>query len=57
MLSLGQPKVNKVKFFLTAAFYYSRNLPEVRNILQGFHDGGVFVRRAQAAVKAPNLAT
>ena len=43
--------------WLTAAFYYSKNLPEVRKILKGFHDGGVLVRRAQEAVKALNLAT
>ena len=43
--------------WLTAAFYYSRNLSEVRKILEGFHDGGVLVRRAQEAVKAPNLAS
>ena len=43
--------------WLTAAFYYSRNLSEVRNIQEGFHDGGVLVKRAQEAVKAPNLAT
>ena len=42
---------------MTAAFYYSRNLSKVRKILEGFHDGGVLVRRAQEAVKAPNLAT
>ena len=34
-----------------------RNLPGVRNILEGFHDDGVLVQRAQEAVKAPNLAT
>ena len=43
--------------WLTAAFYYSRNLPEVRKILEGFHDGGVLVQCAQEAVKAHNLAT
>ena len=42
---------------MTASFYYSGNLPEVRNILEGFHDGGVFVRHAEDAVKAANLAT
>jgi len=41
---------------LKAAFYYSRNLPEIRNILEGFHDCGVLVQRAQEAAKAPNLA-
>ena len=58
--SIGQPPqpvVTRWGSWLTAAFYYSRNLPEVRNILQGFHDGGVLVRCAQEAVKAPNLAT
>ena len=58
--SIGQPPqpvVTRWGSWLTAAFYYSRNLPEVRNILQGFHDGGVLVRRAQETVKAPNLAT
>ena len=43
--------------WLTGAFYYSRNLSEVRTIQEGFHDGGVIVQRAQEAVKAPNLAT
>ena len=43
--------------WLTAAFYYTKNLSEVRNFQEGFHDGGVLVRRAQEAVKAPNLAT
>ena len=58
--SIGQPPqpvITRWGSWLTTAFYYSRNLPEVRNILQGFHDGGVLVRRAQEAVKSPNLAT
>ena len=57
--SIGQPPqpvVTRWGNWFTAAFYYSRNLPEVRKILEGFHDG-VLVRRAQEAVKAPNLAT
>ena len=59
-ISIGQspqPVVTRWGSWLTAAFYYSRNLPEVRKILKGFHDGGVVVRRAQEAVKAPNLDT
>ena len=50
-----QPVVTRWGNWLTAAFYHSRNLPKVRNILEGFHNGGVLVRRAQEAVKAPNL--
>ena len=58
--SIGQPTqpvVTRWGSLLTAAFYYSRNLPEVRKILKGFHDDGVLVRRAHEAVKAPNIAT
>ena len=42
---------------MKAGFYYSRNLPEIRNILEGFHDGGVLVRHGQKAVKAPSSST
>ena len=49
--------VTRYGSWLTAAFYYTRSLPEVRKIPEGFHDDGVLVRRAQEAVKAPNLAT
>ena len=58
--SIGQPPQPVVTIWgswLTTAFYYLRNLSEVRKILEGFHDGGVLVRRAQETVKAHNLAT
>ena len=53
-----QPVVIRWSNWLKAAFYYSRNLSEVRNILvQGFHDSRVLVRLAREAAKAPNLST
>ena len=42
---------------MKTAFYHSRNLAEARNFLEGFHDGGDVLRRAQEAVKAPSLST
>ena len=50
-----QPVVTIWGSWLKTAFYYSRNLAEARNILEGFHDGGDVLRRTQEAVKAPNL--
>ena len=52
-----QPVVTTWGSWLIAAFCYSRNLPEVRKILEGFYDGNVLVRRDQEAVKASRSAT
>ena len=54
--SLPELVVMRWGTWLTAAFYYADNLPEVQEIMNNFHGDGIIVSRAKEAVNSKTIA-
>ncbi|CAK8688417.1 unnamed protein product [Clavelina lepadiformis] len=56
--SIGQPPqpvVTRWASWWQAAFYYTKNLPEVRRIVEHLGDGGILLQQAKEALKSQTL--